>query len=506
MRKTVFIKNALILTVTGLILRFAGILFKVWLASVIGSEGIGLYQLIFSVYVLASTFATSGISTAVTRLIAEELAMGSREGTLKILRRAVLITLIVAFFSAALLFFGSDFIAIQLLSDPRAAHAIRILPLSLPFMGISSCIKGYFIARRKVSPNAFCQILEQGVRIGLIFVLVKRFIKKGIAAACSAVMLGDVISESVSFLVIFLIYRLDLKKISLPDKGHRSFGIVKKILHIALPITSGRYLNSLLRTGENILVPKSLSKYPLSSASALSQFGMIKGMALPLLFFPSALLNAVSTLLIPEMSEASAKNQKGLVRFAASNILKLTALTSFIFAAVFLVAGEEIGFLIYKDKQVGFLLKALSPIVPLMYLDSVCDGILKGLDQQVWTFRTSISDSAIRILLIIFILPRFGLMGFIGIMYFSNLLTCILNVGRLLKVSGAKLKLFAEVLVPIGLSMALSGLARALLIFLNIESLLVYIISLCVLCLSSYFILLILFGILKISDIKAVFK
>ena len=86
MRKTIFIKNAAVLTASALILRFVGIIFKVWLSNTIGSEGMGLYQLIFSVYVLASTFAISGTSTAVTRLVAEELALGSKKGTVKILK------------------------------------------------------------------------------------------------------------------------------------------------------------------------------------------------------------------------------------------------------------------------------------------------------------------------------------------------------------------------------------------------------------------------------------
>ena len=105
MKKTVFIKNAAILTVSSLILRFVGIVFKVWLAAIVGSEGIGLYQLVFSVYVLAATFATSGICTAVTRLVADELALGTKRGTLRILRRCIELTLIIAGISVALLFF-----------------------------------------------------------------------------------------------------------------------------------------------------------------------------------------------------------------------------------------------------------------------------------------------------------------------------------------------------------------------------------------------------------------
>ena len=174
-KKTLFIKNTLILTVSSLILRFAGIIFKVWLAQKIGSEGIGLYQLVFSVYVLASTFAISGTSTAVTRLVSEELALENSKDAFKILRRAIEISLIIAFLSIAVLLFSANYISEVILGDPRTLPALKILPLSLPFIGVTSCIRGYFISRRKVTPNALSQIFEQAVRIILILLLVNKF-------------------------------------------------------------------------------------------------------------------------------------------------------------------------------------------------------------------------------------------------------------------------------------------------------------------------------------------
>lgn len=487
MKKTIFIKNAVILTATSLLLRFIGIIFKVWLAALIGSEGIGLHQLIFSVYLLVSTFASSGISTAVTRLTAEELVVGSKNGTKKILKRSVEITMIIAIISAAAVFFGAELIAEYLLEDARAIYALKILPLSLPFMGISACIRGYFIARRNVTPNAIAQIAEQGIRIVTVFLLVKAFINKGLALCCAAVIAGDIISEALGCLIIFISYVKDRKKITDSSQKETSHSpIIRKILHIAVPITSGRYLNTLLRTAENILVPKNLNRYILTKGKALSQFGMIKGMALPILFFPSALLNSISTLLIPEISEATAKNQMALVKSATQNILKLTAVISFIFSAIFLIAGDKIGNLFYNEEDIGFLLKALSPIVPFMYLDSISDGILKGLDQQSFTFRTAISDSVIRIILILIILPLCGINGFIGIMYFSNLFTCCLNVGRLLKVSKARIKPFSEVLFPIIFAFGSTFTANTLINFAGIKSDLLFTILLCVISLALY--------------------
>ena len=501
MKKIIFIKNALILTASSLILRFAGIIFKIWLAQKIGSEGIGLYQIVFSVYVLASTFAISGTSTAVTRLVTEELALGNKKSTLKILRRAIEISLIIAFLSVAILFFAADFIGSKILGDIRTIPSLKILPLSLPFIGITSCLRGYFIARRKATPNALSQIFEQAVRIVIIFILIGKFAQKGLSACCFAVILGDAIAEILACICLYLQFLCDKKCLNtLSGRERPPFPIIKQLLHISVPITSGRYLNSLLRTAENILVPKNLAKYPNNTSNALSQFGMIKGMALPLLFFPSAILNAVSTLLIPEISEAVALKKNWLVKSACERIFKITTLIGSIFGAIFFVAGGELGVLIYKDTNVGYLLKMLSPIVPLMYLDSICDGILKGLDQQSFTFRTAISDSLIRIVFISFILSKMGLLGFIIIMYFSNFFTCFLNVGRLIKISKAKINYTKTIFAPLIAALISTLCCRFLLLQIPSLNIFWYTLFLCIL--SSVFYLFILFclKILKKED------
>ena len=500
MRKTLFIKNALILTATSLALRFAGIIFKVWLAKKIGSEGIGLYQLVFSVYVLASTFAISGTSTAVTRLVSEELALENPKGALKILARAIQISLIIAFISVGILYCGADYIGKTILGDLRTVMAIKILPLSLPFIGISSCVRGYFIARRRITPNALSQIFEQAVRIVIIYCLIAFFYEKGIAACCFAVILGDSIAEAFSCAFLYFSFVFDRKKLKKECSNSKNKPIIRRLLHISVPITLGRYLNTGLRTAENILVPKNLAKYPKSSESALSQFGMIKGMALPVLFFPSAILNAVSTLLIPEISEAVALKQNAVVQKACEKIFKITTLVGIIFGAIFFTVGGEIANIIYKDENVGFLLKALSPIVPLMYLDSISDGILKGLDQQSFSFRTAVSDSSLRLILILLLLPKTGLMGFILIMYLSNFFTCFLNVSRLLKISKVKISLTKTVMMPTLAALSCTLLLKFVLLKLNVFGTVGFSVIFCVLSVFLYLGILITLKVVKKED------
>lgn len=502
MKKTVFIKNAAILTASSLVLRFAGIIFKVWLAAKIGSEGIGLYQLVFSVYMFAATFATSGICTAVTRMTSEELVVGNKAGIKRILQRCIQLSLVIAAFTILVLFFGADFIAANILHDTRAVLSLKILSFSLPFMGICSCIKGYFMARRKAAPSSSSQLLEQVVRIVVIMLVISRYENLELDFACAAVFLGDTLAEGASCLYVYIRYRIDFKKLKFDSTATRKpYKLLPAISHIALPISAGRYLNSLLRMIENILVPICLSSSALGG-NGISLFGMIKGMALPILFFPSTLLSALSTLLLPEMSEAAVRGRKAVVQSISYRIIKITSIISIIFSALFLVGGMQFGRLIYSSEDVGFLLQALSPIVPFMYLDAICDGILKGLDQQKFTFRTSVSDSAIRIVLVLLFLKRCGIYGFIGIMYFSNFLTGILNVRRLVKVSGLKLNLTHTIFLPmLGAFTVCLGVNTLLKLLFSMSDLF-FVLILCVVCITLYLIYLFALGIIDRDDIS----
>ena len=183
-RHSVFLKNAAILTVTSLILRTIGIFFRIYMSNKIGAEGMGLYQLIVSIYVLGATFATSGISTAVTRLVADELVRGIASSVRRILRRSIALSLILGVASTAIIYGGAELISVYWIKDIRATSALRVLSFSLPSMGISSCLRGYFIARRRVAVSSRAQLLEQAVRIGIVVFLLDRFSAFGIGIAC----------------------------------------------------------------------------------------------------------------------------------------------------------------------------------------------------------------------------------------------------------------------------------------------------------------------------------
>ena len=506
MKKFTFLKNAAILTATALILRTLGIFFRIYMSNAIGAEGMGLYQLIFSVYVLAAAFAGGGISTAVTRLCADELACGSKKSVVRILHKALVLTAVISLSSMVLVFLSADVIAGSFLGDMRAAPALRILCPSLPFMGVSSCLRGYFIARRKTGNPSAAQIFEQLVRIGVVMALLAAWAGRGVTVACAAVLLGDTVAEICSCFYMYLGYIRDKRR--LPphaDKPDRpSYPVYKKILSIALPIIGSRYLNTILRTVENLLIPGALSRYAGGREAGLSQFGMLKGMAMPILFFPSSFLSAMATLLVPEISEASARGLKQKVARTTSRSIHITLAASILIGGLFLIFAPQVGQMVYKSQEVGYLLRALAPIVPFMYLESVCDGILKGLNQQTSSFAYSIVDSLSRIGLILALVPFKGMQGFLAVMVFSNILTSSLNIRRLLMVTHLRMRIIQWIIKPL-VCMAGSG-AGGYFLFATLEKAglpLLAALPLALLISSVlYLILLLLTGGIKMEDLR----
>lgn len=159
---------------------------------------------------------------------------------------------------------------------------------------------------------------------------------------------------------------------------------------------------------------------------------------MPLLFFPSSFLSAMSTLLVPEITDAHARRDRAAMTKIINRAASFTLILSIMAAGVFWMFSDSLGMLIYKSPQVSKMLLMLAPIVPFMYLDSICDGLLKGLGLQRQVLIHNCVDSALRIILIATIVPKFGINGFIAVMWVSNILISVLNLRLLLKVSGVK--------------------------------------------------------------------
>ncbi|MGL5751316.1 MAG: polysaccharide biosynthesis C-terminal domain-containing protein, partial [Paraclostridium sp.] len=220
------------------------------------------------------------------------------------------------------------------------------------------------------------------------------------------------------------------------------------ITKIALPVASSSYIQSGLRTIEDILIPNALRMSGTSVVTSLSIFGMIKGMALPIINFPAVFLSSFATLIIPEISEANAMNKNKLVNFIIGNVFRITFLISIFASGVFIAFSDEIGLAVYNNKEIGVIIKILAPVIPVMYLERIMDGILNSLDKQVTLLKINLLDMVIRIITIYFLIPLKGIQGFIIVIFISNIFNFILNTINVLKVTNLEFKIIEWIIKP----------------------------------------------------------
>lgn len=443
--KKLFIINTFLLTFTTIFLRLVGMFFRIYLSNKIGTEGMGLYQLILSVYMVFISFANAGISVSVTRLVSENM---DKYHSHRIVSKTLLYQLCIGVVTAILLYAVSGMLCSIFLKDTRIVSALKVISLSLPFIAMSSCFKGFFIAKSKVIKTTTAQILEDIIKIAIIFLIIDMYIDKGLDKTCVAIAIGTALSEVASWGYLGVLYIFDKGKVVRSSKKPPS-NIIGSMLRISLPLAGSAYITSTLKLFENMLIPSSLQSYGQSISTALSQYGMLKGMALPLILFPSALLTAFSTLLVPEITRAKSSGRNNLIRYTSDRVLKLTMIVSMVICGLFVVFSDKLGNIMYSNSKVGYIIKILAPLVPFIYLDGSINGILMGLDRQKSIFLYNTIDSVGRILLMYMLIPRYGFNGLIFVMYLSNILLPSAYLFKLASITGLKVRVVDYLIKPL---------------------------------------------------------
>ncbi len=438
-----FFANALLLASVNVLLRLISVAFNTYVSNKIGAEGMGLFTLTMSVYGLAVTLATSGVHLAAVRLTAEAEVNGiSRRA---VMRGCMLYSLLFGIFTGVTLFALSAPIGTHLLSDARTIPSLRVLAASLPAISLSTALAGYFTGVRRVYKNAIVSVSEQFVKIALCSALLLLIAPAGVEYACLAVVGGSAISEGTSLVCSLLLYLTDRGR----RGGTKGAHPLRRTASIALPVAVGSYARQGLLTAEHLAIPWGLKRSGASSSAALASYGVLHGMVFPLIFFPSAVLGAFSGLLVPEFTEAHERGDGAHIRRMAEKVLRTSLLFSLGVSGIFVSFAYEIGTGMYPGTDAGRFLSLLAPLIPVMYLDSSVDAMLKGLGEQMHCMRVNIADSAVSLALVVLLLPRYGIMGYIAVLYICELMNAALSISRLLEVTALPVRIGQWIALPI---------------------------------------------------------
>ncbi len=433
------IMNTALLTGSSLAMSAISMAFQVWLAARIGSAGIGLYQLVLSVAFLCTTFAVSGIRFAATRLVSEELGHERSWSVAAAMRRCFAYSLFFGLSALTVLWSFAEPIGFLWIGDARTVRSLKLIAFSMPFMSLSSVMSGYFTACGRVWKPTVVHLGEQLITIGFVAFFLTHSPAGDIEKNCAAVMLGNVCGDAISFVCMLLFYLTD--RHSVRDYSAQKLKLTSRMLKVALPLAVSAYARSALSTLEHLLVPRGLKAAGFSANRALSGYGVIQGMVLPILSFPACILMALAELIIPELTEAQVRGNEGDISKTVSSLIKKGLGYSSAVALVLFIFADKLGVRIYSSPEAGDYLRLLAPLIPIMYTDMVADGCLKGLGQQLWCMGINLLDALLGVLLVWQVLPVFALKGYICIIYFNECLNFALSIMRLGKVT--KIRLFS---------------------------------------------------------------
>ncbi|MBR4051155.1 MAG: polysaccharide biosynthesis protein [Clostridia bacterium] len=492
------ILNTTVLTLSGFLMRTIAVSFNVYLTNRIGAAGIGLFQLIMSVYALAVTFASAGIRLGATRLVTDSLCK-KEASTEKIVKLCIKYSLFTGCVIAGALFILSGLISEKWIMDKRAEYSLKILALSLPPVAVSAALNGYFTARKTLVKYSVVQLIEQLCRIGATVFGLAAAAGNGLSALCGAIAAGTTVSEVISCILSCTLYACDKKE----KNGFTERGLLKRLMHISVPDAVGSGMRSVLLTVEHLLIPVGFRKSGQKTEEALSTYGTVHGMALPVILYPAAVLTALSGLLVPELSGFLALGQKEKINRVSNECLKLTAMFAFGTGVFMFFFADKTALAVYGDTESAFYIKLLSVLLPVMYLDTVTDGLLKGLDQQLASMRYNIIDSGLCVALVYFLLPRFAVKGYIFILFLSEIINFALSFNRLTKTAELRLNLFSDLVKPLLAALGAGSVLNLIMYFVfpDISSKLA-LAMLTVLFVTLYFPCLYILGCINKNDVR----
>ena len=376
--KNKFLQATFILMIGGLVTKLLGFAIRIIYTRMVGSDAINLYSLVMPTYSLLLTIATLSLPVVISKLISEH-----KTKSLKILSSATIITLSLNLVVIFIIYFSKDFIASFLLHDKRASSLLMAMALTFPFVSISSILKGYFYGKQKMAPHTISNIIEQIVRIILIFLVIPTLVNKGIVYSVMGLILISIASEVASILtfLVFLPKKFKITKEDLkPD-----LKTTKEILSISIPTVSGRLVGNIGFFFEPIILTNILLFAGYSMDFILNEYGAYNAYTISLLSMPSFFIAAISSSLLPEISRFFYHKNYVMVKRRLKQAIILSFLVGAVFSGFIYLFREPLLLTLYNTTKGCEYIEILAPFFVLFYLEGPLQSVLQAIGKAKTT-------------------------------------------------------------------------------------------------------------------------
>ena len=391
--KNNFIKSTIILIFGGFITKILGMIIKIALTRAISTEGIGIYSLILPTFNLFITLCSLGLPVAISKLVSE-----NKKNNKKIVLSTIPLMLIFNIILMLIIFIISPFLSKYLLNNSKTYYPLIAIGLTLPFICISSILKGYFFGKEKMFPATLSNIIEQIVRLILTITLIPNLMQKSLTSAITGVVLINILSEF-SSIIILLIFIPKKEPLQLSYFKY-DIPLLKDLLSISIPTTGSRLIGSLSYFLEPIILTYVLIKTGYSNEYITIEYGIINGYVYPLLLLPSFFTLAISNALLPVISNNYSNKKYNYTKYKIKQAITLSLIIGIPCTILFMTIPEFFLSLIYNTTEGVNYIKIIAPIFILYYIQAPLTTSMQGMGLAKQAMYGTFIGSIIRTILL----------------------------------------------------------------------------------------------------------
>lgn len=427
MKKNKFIKSTIILIIGGFITKILGMLIKIVMTRLIGTEGIGIYMLISPTFMLLISLAQLGFPIAISKIVAED-RVNNKNIVFSIIPISLLINILIIIF----MLLTSGYIANNLLHEPRSYYALICTGLVLPFISISSILRGYFFGKQKMIPHVVSNVTEDIIRLIIIMIGIPIFLTKGIEYAVAFIVLSNIISEITSIIVLFFFLPKNFKlerKDFIPNATN-----MKNIFRISIPTTGSRLIGNIGHFLEPIIVTTILLQIGYTNTFIVKEYGIINGYAMPLLLLPSFFTAAISQALLPIVSNNYTKGNLKYTKNKIKQACLISLLIGIPATIIFELFPQVLLNYIYNTNEGINYIRFLAPICLLHYIQAPISSSLQAMGKATDSMKGTLIGMLLKtIFLIILCYLKIELWGLIIAVSFNIFFVTIYDLKKVQK-------------------------------------------------------------------------
>ena len=450
---------------TGIAILSQGLAFayRAALSRAVGAEVMGLYQLLMSAYGVMLSLTTAGLTACASNLTPQYLALGNLKGLEQMRRSCLLLLCGGSGVLAAAMVLWYDPVSVYLLGDARTQLGLILLLPCVLLTGAENLHKHIFYGSGRVRPPALTELAEQGIRAAAVLGLLMFLTPADPERTVGVIVVGMIICEVFSSLTLVCLHRRYFAGRWSQGRGEDLHTRGNRIRRIALPVCVTSLLGNVMGAANAALIPRKLVEGGMARGEAMSRFGVLCGMTLPMLSLPTVFLGALNLVMVPRLARAAALGQKE--RLSSRVCRSMTAVSVLILPALVLmvVLGPELSVLIFRETAAGDYLPVLAAAVALSSFRAVCSGVLSGVGKQGQGAAICLVCDVVQLAFVFSVaLPGVGLKGFVAGTVLSELLGAVLSARCAARAAGIRLPVFESVTAPT-LAALLAGLTGNLL-------------------------------------------